>query len=391
MSQELVLMANIGAEEHAGAPPLPKARPGVRHLARLWQSVMPIPSRFISERARTHTPPASAAWPWLPSQPGLLPWLATPAALKRAHELNLPLLGPNPEVIDRVHDKAFALTQARRHTHVPDCLLETIRILDEPQSLDHARQLLTQTLASWPGWARQSFTVKPRRGTSGRGRIPGYDGVVTEHMVRGFYNLRSQGGAIMEPWLNRERDLSLQLHISEQGKVDVLATTTQLLSKSGVYFGNLGSFVDGTLRSSTCYDHALIEAGTTLGEEAAKHGFSGPCGIDAFIFRHPRDGQPTLRPVVELNARYTTATAGLAHLQNRFQDNQLPASGGWLFVLNASPELLDLASRAQELQVDTWYSSPENLCALVAWSHQLKPIEELARRAKLLNDVSITS
>ena len=389
MSQELVLMANIGAEEHAGAPPLPKARPAVRHLARLWQSIMPMPSRFLSEPPDSISAPITPAWSWLPTRPGLLPWLATPGASKRAHDLNLPLLSPSPDIINLVHDKGFALTHAHHHAHAPACLLKTVHLLDVPQSLDHARQILTRTLESWPDWAQKSFTIKPRRGTSGRGRIPGYDGSVTEHMVRGFFNLREQGGAIMEPWLDRRRDLSLQLHISQDGKIDVLATTTQLLSKSGVYFGNLGTFVDGALRSSTCYDQELIEVGTALGEEAARHGFFGPCGIDAFIFRHPQYGTPTLRPVVELNARYTTATAGLAHLKNRFRPHQLPESGGWLFVLNASPELQSLAAQTQKLHMDTWYSSPENLCALVAWSPHLQPVEQLARRANLLNDVSI--
>ncbi len=385
---ELVLMANIGAEEHAGAPPLARARPAVRHLARLWQSVMPVESRFLSENTEglTASHPDLGAWPWLPQSPGLLPWLSTPGARKRASDLNLPLLSPRPDVTDVVHDKGFALARALEHGHTPECLRKVIHTLESTTSPDDAERTIRNVLESWPEWARANFTIKPRRGTSGRGRIAGYDGHITPEMARGLHNLNRQGGAIIEPWLTRKRDLSVQLYVSPEGSVEVLATTTQLLSKSGVYHGNLGSFEEGELRSATEYDTQLIEAGRALARAAASQGFFGPCGIDAFVFEHPSDGSPTLRPVVEFNARYTTATAGLAHLKGRFAQHQLPAHGGWLFVLNASDELVELARSTPQTHMHPWYSPNEGLCALLVWAEGIDPIEDLAHRAKLLGD-----
>ena len=76
-------------------------------------------------------------------------------------------------------------------------------------------------LASWPSWARARFTLKPRIGTSGRGRVAGVHGLVSDAMQGAFERLASRGGAVLEPWLDRVADASAQLHVAEDGRRDV--------------------------------------------------------------------------------------------------------------------------------------------------------------------------
>ena len=55
-------------------------------------------------------------------------------------------------------------------------------------------------------------------------------------------------------------------------------------------------------------------------------------------------------------------------------------------MLNASTTLVELARATPQTQVHPWYSPSEGLCALLVWAESIEPIEDLARRAKLLDD-----
>jgi hypothetical protein len=68
----------------------------------------------------------------------------------------------------------------------------------------------------------------------------------------------------------------------------------------------------GRIFSGHAVEEELRESTAQVAVAAAARGFFGPCGVDAFVFRGP-DGEAVLRPVVELNARFTTGTvtAGL--------------------------------------------------------------------------------
>jgi len=124
--------------------------------------------------------------------------------------------------------------------------------------------------------------------------------------------LARRGGAVLEPWLERERDLSVQLHVAPGGDLTLVATLEQLMSPSGVYRGHRG-WIDyrGRIISGSDHDDALLEAASEIARAAVAEGFHGPCGLDAFVFQGPRGRE--LRPVVEFNARFTTGTvlAGL--------------------------------------------------------------------------------
>jgi hypothetical protein len=338
VSASPLLFANVGAEAGPAWTRLAEAPP-VRSVARLWRRLFA---------------PEAPAFDWLPGPGSLAAWLNTAEAAREAVDAGLPLAGAAPAVVRRVHDKAFAQAVARREGLVPEWLAETLVVLEPEDLLPEATaiQALEARLAGWPAWARRRFTLKPRLGSSGRGRVAGEDGRARTPAVRGaLARLADRGGALLEPWLPRTEDLSAQLLVGADGSLRMLGTTRQLLAPSGLYRGQAGS-VDtrGRIASGSAQDGALREAAVAVARAAAEQGYAGPCGLDAFSCRAP-SGATVLRPVVEFNARYTLGIVAIGLLRRA-----LPAAAARLglqpdaplefrFALEAPPGLRGEAPR----------------------------------------------
>lgn len=294
-------IANVGAEEGEGAPG-GEAAVRARGLAALWRALFDPPPAF----------------PWLAAGDGAaFAWLVTAAAAREAAADGRRLVGAPPDVVDRVHDKAFALEVARREGLLAPDLAEAIEVL-EPELLrdaDAAAARIEAVLARWPAAWRAAFTLKPRRGTSARGRVAGRDGRVDAALRGALARLAARGGALLEPWLPRLQDLSAQLRVDEGGMVVLLGTLEVRSTPAGVVRGHRGQ-VDPRVRvgSGSAFDEALREAAVEVARAAAEAGYRGPCGVDAFVYAD-REGRPRLRAVCELNARFTAGTVAIGHLR----------------------------------------------------------------------------
>lgn len=290
------LLANLGAEEGAAATRA-LAAPGPRALAALWRALFDEPRAFA----------------WLPSA-GLVAWLNTDAAEARARELGLTLFGAPAQVVRRVHDKAFAWRCALEAGLMPPALRALVAVL-EPGELtapDAAREISAR-VATWPAWARRSFVLKPRLGTSGRGRAIGGD-AHDARWQRALPRLAERGGALLEPWLERRFDASVQLFIAPSGEVELLGSLAQHVTPAGAPRGHRGLLgADGVSSSGLREDVELRAAALVVARAAASAGYWGPCGVDAFGYRDPESGSELLRPVVELNARFTLGSVALGH------------------------------------------------------------------------------
>jgi len=124
--------------------------------------------------------------------------------------------------------------------------------------------------------------------------------------------LASRGGAILEPWLTRDRDFSVQFFVAQEGEITLVANFEQRMGKSGVYRGHLGDFdARARITSGNRHEAALLESGMLLARAAHDEGFHGPCGVDAFSFHGPHGLE--FHSCVEFNARFTMGTlaAGL--------------------------------------------------------------------------------
>ena len=362
----MLLIPNFGAEEGAGwdAPAYrpddetptvsrPAREVAQRTATRLWQSLFASGSRCLGESETA----ADAFWPkdfgirnpqpvfpWLDVPGSAVAWLNTPAALQFARGAEHRLLGAAPDVVRNVHDKAFSHRVAVAERMLPDCLEPCIAVL-EPEGLHdpgRATREIEAKLARWPAWTAGRFTLKPRFGTSGRGRVAGNAGRVAE-VSGGFPRLAESGGAMLEPWLKRTCDLSAQLWIGRDRRLVLLGTTELLVEGSGLYRGHRG-FVDsrGRVTSGNRYDEALREAAVVVAQAAIAAGYHGPCGVDAFVFE-AEPGRVELRSVVEFNARFTLGIIAIGLLRRalpRIRQGLSLEPGGlraFLFRLDAPP------------------------------------------------------
>jgi uncharacterized ferritin-like protein (DUF455 family) len=291
--------------------------------------------------------PALACLSELSPPVSMLAWLNTAAAEETAQAHRLTLRGPAAAVVLGVHDKAYAMEASAALGLVPGCLrgLAAVFSAAECAAAERAAERLSALVLGWPDWTRRRFVLKPRLSTSGRGRFIGrMEAGVTEPRLTAavWAALARRGGCVVEPWLDRLRDLSVQLMVRRDG-VEVLGTTEQILTPSGQIRGNRGLLDEsGTLRAGVEreWEAAVAAAAQALGAAAAQQGFYGIAGVDAFLFRGP-DEQPVLRPIVELNARFTTGTIALGLVRRLEATGRLPRPGAWALLLKApAPEAL---------------------------------------------------
>lgn len=289
--------SNLGAEE--GIRELPGDSTPVGRLGMHFEAVV-------------RRPP----WRSLADVEGVVPWLSTAEAVAYAKDRNLNLWGAPPDLVRTLHDKGWAARVARERGLISDELGQMITVLAADDLVDATK--ITEAIAGWPSWARVDATLKPRWGTSGRGRVRVRDGVVDEAGRNALANLRQRGGAILEPWLARGHDLSSQWLVSDGGEVRLLGCTRQIVRPSGVWLGCEVVHDDDGQGSGTAWDAELVETGRPLVEEAARAGYVGVCGVDAFTWRRPGSDIERLRAVVELNARFTGGAVALASIYSQW-------------------------------------------------------------------------
>lgn len=331
---QALLFANFGAEEGEDDS-LPNGRAGRTVLAPLWSLIFD-QDIALDNGGELPARPAwfagtqpQAAFEWLREARGLIPWLSTTRSEIRARALGLELWGASPECVWQVSDKAWA----HQMTHALGLCtsgLQSWFLPIVPDVLHHehqAAECIENHIRSLPSFA-QGYTLKPRYGSSGRGRVIVRELPLTDAVRASFRRLATRGGAMLEPWLSRTSDLSVQLYIGEES-VELLATTEQLLRPSGTYEGNRGILTPAGIRSGTVHDDALLKVGARVGAELQSLGFRGPCGIDAFSYAH--EGQDVLRPFVELNARFTTGTLATGILQRAAKAGRLSTGQRWQF------------------------------------------------------------
>lgn len=390
--RRLWLLPNLGAEEER---PLPAgARGFLRGVIGAWAMLFDAESSAgpplllppgeaaaqVRWREALHAQGAGPALACLRGLSGFLAWLGTEQAAAQAAEQGHTLLGPAPAVVRRVHDKAFAHREALARGLVPPDLRELLCELSPDELLAaEAPARINARVATWPTWTGGRFTLKPRYGTSGRGRVMG-TGVLPPPRAPlspgalhpALAQLATRGGCLLEPWSERVRDLSLQLYVHPEGRTEVLGTTTQIVTPSGQILGNRGVLRDGQVRSGApdSDEQELSAAASVLGAAAAQAGFYGVAGIDAFVFRAATGGE-LVRPVVELNARFTTGTVAVGLVRLAERAGLTAGLTAWALLLKAKPA----SGRAAP--------EPSELLALTPLSHG--PTLVLARTPELLD------
>lgn len=121
---------------------------------------------------------------------------------------------------------------------------------------------------------------------------------------------------VIEPWLEREADFSVQLEMTESG-LKLCGYTRLLNDAKGQYQGNLAeshfhtripTSIVTLFREPPNISRQILQLYDQVFElleaELRKVDFVGPLGIDAFVYRDAA-GATRLKPIVEINPRYT--------------------------------------------------------------------------------------
>jgi len=297
-------LANLGAEEPEGRSRAARA------------ALAPLESLF-----RQHVEADPPVFAWLPCDSTWVAWWNDEAVAAQAAAAGARLFGADPAIVRRCHDKAFAQWTAASVGLSPEPLRGRVFAV-EPEDCLGARaeatcQRLGDALAREPGSA--GLTLKPRIGTSGRGRLPLRTAADLDVIRSSLPRFARSGGILVEPWCARSSDLSVTLFVSESGEITLVGSAELLVTPSGVYRGHRGS-VDarGRMSSGSRFDERMREAAVELARAAASVGYTGPCGVDGFVFEHA--GCEMLRPVVEFNARFTIGFLVAASLRSRLAE-----------------------------------------------------------------------
>ncbi len=159
---------------------------------------------------------------------------------------------------------------------------------------------------------RPGAVLKAPFGTAGRGmrRAEAPDAARWAAAV-----LRAQGAVVVEPWLDKCVDLSVQFDVDGDGVVRVDRWGRFLTDARGAWIGAVVGDATADLPAEV---RAVLAAGVQSLREVARRlgaamhalGYAGPAGIDAMVYRSA-DG-PRLRPLVELNPRNTMGRAARA-------------------------------------------------------------------------------
>jgi hypothetical protein len=150
--------------------------------------------------------------------------------------------------------------------------------------------------------------------------------------------IEREGKVIVEPWLDRLCDFSLQLEMEPNG-IRVVDWTHLKVDTRGQYKGTLWlpTFSRGLPAKLARFAHEgspdrmnriFQELVKFLKPALYKSGFTGPLGIDAAIYLDP-NGQIKLKPIIEINPRFT-----MGRLAVELSRHNAPGCSGFLKILS---------------------------------------------------------
>jgi uncharacterized ferritin-like protein (DUF455 family) len=161
------------------------------------------------------------------------------------------------------------------------------------------------------------IVVKEALGLAGSNAMRLFEPEILETHRRWIANaIENHRQLVVEPWLERELDFSVQLEMSDDG-LKLCGYTGLINDAKGQFQGNIAApghqkkipanlialFPEPPDIAQRL--HALYtDIFDLLEEELHRANYLGPLGIDAFAYRDA-DGKIRLKPIVEINPRYT--------------------------------------------------------------------------------------
>jgi hypothetical protein len=183
--------------------------------------------------------------------------------------------------------------------------------------------------------------------------------------------IASQGGVVVEPWLERVFDFSALYEVAPGGDVKFKGMTEMENDASGRFLGTrvhakwgrdlepeVSDFLFREAQMNAWYRQKIPQA-----LERCLSGYKGPVGVDAMVYRRA-DGSLALRHVVELNVRMTMGRIAL-----ELQKKSPQGRGGRLRILRKNKLSAEVIQRCQEkesLEAGIFLNDPEKARAFLA-------------------------
>lgn len=224
------------------------------------------------------------------------PWGWDAPILDWANAHKLATDHPPLEIVKHINSRRFSLgLEQELHEALP---LAT--------AVENPREL-TKALAAFS--PESGWVIKSEWGMSARERILGRGSTLSDSQAN-WTNKRFRIGEslIVEPWVVSLAESGLQFDVPRQGEggPTCLGVTELLTNRSGMY---QGSRFDDQAGREHDWSHA-VAVGQVVAERVQALGYFGPLGLDAMWYRG-EDCQPRLRPIQDLNARWTMGRLSL--------------------------------------------------------------------------------
>jgi uncharacterized ferritin-like protein (DUF455 family) len=220
----------------------------------------------------------------------------------------------NP-AIAQLYSKAWSATLLKKilHSQSPNWLCTENEAGEAVDSLDNA----LAAIATIRRRGHHKIIIKEAFGLAGSNAMRLFEPEILESHRRWITNaLENKNQLLVEPWLERELDFSMQLEMSDDG-LKLCGYTGLINDAKGQFRANVATPGFQKKIPANLIElfseppdiaqqlHALYEDIFALLEEKLRHAnYLGPVGIDAFAYRDV-DGKIRLKPVVEINPRYT--------------------------------------------------------------------------------------
>jgi len=297
-------------------------KPSVEFLSGIKSAGFPLPEfvplddvRSLQSRKLGSLRP----WAWGPDSLELLkPIFASVTGESRAEESRF------NEKITQLYSKSWSANFLRRalakKSAIGNCQLEIQNWLSSENEIGVAVNSLESALVAISkirARGHHKIVVKASFGVAGSNALRLFEPELLPAQIRWVENaFAHQRELVVEPWLERVQDFSVQLEMGANG-LKLCGFTGLHCDARGQFIANFAephhhkripAKVISQFNAAADISGLLLEfygeIFATLETELRLANFIGPIGIDAFVYRDA-DGAVKLKPVVEINPRYT--------------------------------------------------------------------------------------
>lgn len=199
-----------------------------------------------------------------------------------------------------------------------------------------------ETIARVRARGHHRIVIKEALGLAGSNAIRLWEPELLDTQRRWMEGAFDRGQTlVIEPWLEREVDFSVQLEMDERG-LHVCGYSGLINDRKGQFVANIAAPSFARQMPATVLAaldehatppqvHEVFQSVLAELERALRAlNFTGPIGIDAFVYRDSR-GRARLKPVAEINPRYT-----MGRLTVELMKHVTPGSTGRFSLVNRS-------------------------------------------------------